>query len=100
MRRCWRDITNAWQLRTRQLACLQLLALARELRRTQEHRSGGELCRAREGICVGSALYARKQANWTAWVYPLAKSAFHGKTLLALVEKAQALPEGLTAADA
>ena len=22
----WRDITNAWQLRTRQLACLQLLA--------------------------------------------------------------------------
>lgn len=33
--------------------------------------------------------------NWIAWVFPGAKIRFHGKTLIALVEKAQALPEEL-----
>ena len=49
---------------------------------------------------VGSALYAGKFRRTGQLGLSGSEIRFHGKTLLALVEKAQTLPEGLTAADA
>lgn len=54
----WRDIGNAWQLRTRQLGCLQLLAEWR-LRKARE-RDGGKLCGAGRASVERGALYAHQ----------------------------------------
>ncbi len=86
----WRDITNAWQLRTRQLACLQLLADWR-LRKARERDLAVNFV-VREEHLWSLALYAGKFRRTGQPGLSVAKSAFT-KTLLALVEKAQTLPE-------
>lgn len=88
----WRDIANAWQLRPRQLACLQLLAQWR-------------LQNARDRD-VAVNFIVREEHLWSVARYmpgSLGELAslgvsgneirFHGKTLLSLVAEAQAIPE-------
>ncbi|SUX85355.1 ribonuclease D [Citrobacter koseri] len=88
----WRDITNAWQLRTRQLACLQLLADWR-LRKARERDLAVNFVVARRAPVGGGALYAGESGRTGQPGAFCSEIRFHGKTLIALVEKAQALPE-------
>lgn len=88
----YREISNAWQLRTRQLACLKLMAAWR-------------LCKARErDLAVNFVV--REEHLWQVARYmpgslgeldSLGLSGseirFHGKALLEFVEEAQAMPE-------
>ena len=96
----WRDITNAWQLRTRQLACLQLLADWR-LRKARERDLAVNFVVREEHLWSVGALYAHQpRANWTAWAYPVAKSAFTAKRCQRWWKSAGAAGRCLTAADA
>lgn len=91
-REAWRDIGNAWQLRTRQLGCLRLLAAWR----LEEAR--------RRDLAVNFVV--REEHLWQVARYmpgslgeldSLGLSGseirFHGKMLITLVEQAQELPE-------
>lgn len=71
----WRDITNAWQLRTRQLACLQLLADWR-LRKARERDMAVNFV-VREENCGRSRVICRAvSVSWIAWGFPAARFAF------------------------
>lgn len=91
-REAWRDIGNAWQLRPRQLACLQMLAQWRLLRARERDLAVNFVVREEHLWAV-----ARSMPSGMEELSSLGLSGseirFHGKTLLSLVAKAQALPE-------
>lgn len=88
----WRDITNAWQLRTRQLACLQLLADWR-LRKARERDLAVNFVVREEHLWSVARYMPGSLGELDSLGLSGSEIRFHGKTLLSLVEKAQALPE-------
>ncbi|CSW07627.1 ribonuclease D [Shigella sonnei] len=88
----WRDITNAWQLRTRQLACLQLLADWR-LRKARERDLAVNFVVREEHLWSVARYMPGSLGELDSLGLSGSEIRFHGKTLLALVEKAQTLPE-------
>lgn len=88
----WRDITNAWQLRTRQLACLQLLADWR-LRKARERDLAVNFVVREEHLWSVARYMPGSMGELDSLGLSGTEIRFHGKTLLSLVAKAQALPE-------
>ena len=88
----WRDITNAWQLRTRQLACLQLLADWR-LRKARERDLAVNFVVREEHLWSVARYMPGSLGELDSLGLSGSEIRFHGKTLISLVEKAQALPE-------
>lgn len=88
----WREITNAWQLRTRQLACLQLLADWR-LRKARERDLAVNFVVREEHLWSVARYMPGSLGELDSLGLSGSEIRFHGKTLLSLVEKAQALPE-------
>ncbi|EKY9251229.1 ribonuclease D [Salmonella enterica] len=88
----WRDITNAWQLRTRQLACLQLLADWR-LRKARERDMGVNFVVREENLWAVARYMPGSLGELDSLGLSGSEIRFHGKTLISLVAKAQALPE-------
>lgn len=88
----WRDITNAWQLRTRQLACLQLLADWR-LRKARDRDMAVNFVVREEHLWSVARYMPGSMGELDSLGLSGSEIRFHGKTLLSLVEKAQALPE-------
>lgn len=88
----WRDITNAWQLRTRQLACLQLLADWR-LRKARERDLAVNFVVREEHLWAVARYMPGSLGELDSLGLSGSEIRFHGKTLIALVEKAQTLPE-------
>ncbi|EGT4252850.1 ribonuclease D [Citrobacter amalonaticus] len=88
----WRDITNAWQLRTRQLACLQLLADWR-LRKARERDLAVNFVVREEHLWSVARYMPGSMGELDSLGLSGSEIRFHGKTLLSLVAKAQALPE-------
>ena len=88
----WRDITNAWQLRPRQLACLQLLAEWR-LRKARDRDMAVNFVVREEHLLSVARYMPGSLGELDGMGLSGSEIRFHGKTLLSLVEKAQALPE-------
>ncbi|EAA7501741.1 ribonuclease D [Salmonella enterica subsp. enterica] len=88
----WRDITNAWQLRTRQLACLQLLADWR-LRKARERDMAVNFVVREENLWAIARYMPGSLGELDSLGLSGSEIRFHGKTLISLVAKAQALPE-------
>lgn len=88
----YREINNAWQLRTRQLACLQKLAAWR-LRQARQRDLAINFVVREENLWQ----VARFQPTSLAELDTLGLSGpeirYHGKTLLALVAEGNAVPE-------
>jgi len=88
----WREIGNAWQLRTRQLACLQLLADWR-LRKARERDLAVNFVVREEHLWAVARYMPTSMGELDSIGLSGSEIRFHGKTLLALVAQAQALPE-------
>lgn len=88
----WRDISNAWQLRTRQLACLQLLADWR-LRKARERDLAVNFVVREEHLWSVARYMPGSMGELDSLGLSGSEIRFHGKTLLSLVAKAQSLPE-------
>ncbi|MFK3659720.1 ribonuclease D [Scandinavium sp. NPDC088450] len=88
----WRDITNASQLRTRQLACLKLLADWR-LRKARERNLAVNFVVREEHLWRVARYMPGSLGELDSLGLSGSEIRFHGKTLISLVEKAQALPE-------
>lgn len=88
----WRDISNAWQLRTRQLACLRLLADWR-LRKARERDLAVNFVVREENLWAVARYMPGSMGELDSIGLSGSEIRFHGKTLLSLVAKAQALPE-------
>ncbi|EBR3720202.1 ribonuclease D [Salmonella enterica] len=88
----WRDITNAWQLRTRQLACLQLLADWR-LRKARERDMAVNFVVREENLWAVARYMPGSLGELDSLGLSGSEIRFHGKTLISLVAKAQELPE-------
>ncbi|WP_458021953.1 ribonuclease D [Kosakonia sp. BK9b] len=88
----WREISNAWQLRTRQLACLQLLADWR-LRKARERDLAVNFVVREENLWAVARYMPSSMGELDSIGLSGSEIRFHGKTLLALVAQAQALPE-------
>ncbi|MFK8062064.1 ribonuclease D [Klebsiella pneumoniae] len=88
----WRDIGNAWQLRTRQLGCLQLLAEWR-LRKARERDLAVNFVVREEHLWSVARYMPTSLGELDSLGLSGSEIRFHGKTLISLVEKAQALPE-------
>lgn len=88
----WRDITNAWQLRPRQLACLQLLADWR-LRKARDRDMAVNFVVREEHLWSVARYMPGSLGELDGLGLSGSEIRFHGKTLLSLVEKAQALSE-------
>lgn len=88
----WRDITNAWQLRPRQLACLQLLADWR-LRKARDRDMAVNFVVREEHLWSVARHMPGSLGELDALGLSGSEIRFHGKTLLSLVEKAQALSD-------
>lgn len=88
----WREITNAWQLRTRQLACLRLLADWR-LRKARERDLAVNFVVREENLWAVARYMPGSMGELDSIGLSGSEIRFHGKTLLALVAQAQALPE-------
>lgn len=88
----WRDITNAWQLRTRQLACLQLLADWR-LRKARERDMAVNFVVREENLWAVARYMPGSLGELDSLGLSGSEIRFHGKSLISLVAKAQALPE-------
>ena len=88
----WRDITNAWQLRTRQLACLKLLADWR-LRKARDRDMAVNFVVREEHLWSVARYMPGSLGELDSLGLSGSEIRFHGKTLLSLVEKAKALPE-------
>lgn len=88
----WGDITNAWQLRTRQLACLQLLADWR-LRKARERDMAVNFVVREENLWAVARYMPGSLGELDSLGLSGSEIRFHGKTLISLVAKAQALPE-------
>lgn len=88
----WREISNAWQLRTRQLACLRLLADWR-LRKARERDLAVNFVVREENLWAVARYMPGSMGELDSIGLSGSEIRFHGKTLLALVAQAQALPE-------
>lgn len=88
----WRDITNAWQLRPRQLACLQLLAAWR-LRKARDRDMAVNFVVREEHLWAVARYMPGSLGELDSLGLSGSEIRFHGKTLLSLVEKAQAIAE-------
>ncbi|CAM3125786.1 Ribonuclease D [Klebsiella spallanzanii] len=88
----WHDIGNAWQLRTRQLGCLQLLADWR-LRKARERDLAVNFVIREEHLWNVARYMPSSLGELDSLGLSGSEIRFHGKTLISLVEKAQALPE-------
>ncbi|BDH45500.1 ribonuclease D [Salmonella enterica subsp. enterica serovar Choleraesuis] len=88
----WRDIGNAWQLRTRQLACLHLLAAWR-LRHARERDMAVNFVVREENLWKVARYMPGSQGELDSLGLSGSEIRFHGKTLLKLVEQAQAIDE-------
>ena len=88
----WRDISNAWQLRTRQLACLKLLADWR-LRKARDRDMAVNFVVREEHLWSVARYMPGSMGELDSLGLSGSEIRFHGKTLLSLVEKARALPE-------
>jgi ribonuclease D len=88
----WREITNAWQLRPRQLACLQLLASWR-LRKARERDMAVNFVVREEHLWAVARYMPGSLGELDSLGLSGSEIRFHGKTLVALVAQAQELPE-------
>lgn len=88
----WGDIGNAWQLRTRQLACLKLLASWR-LKKARERDLALNFVIREEHLWQVARYMPSSLGELDSLGLSGSEIRFHGKTLLALVAEAQALPE-------
>ena len=88
----WREISNAWQLRTRQLGCLRLLADWR-LRKARERDLAVNFVVREENLWAVARYMPGSMGELDSIGLSGSEIRFHGKTLLALVAQAQALPE-------
>lgn len=88
----FRDIGNAWQLRPRQLACLKLLAAWR-LRKARERDLAVNFVVREEHLWQVARYLPGSLGELDGLGLSGSEIRFHGKTLLALVAEAQALPE-------
>ncbi len=88
----WREIGNAWQLRSRQLACLQLLASWR-LRKARERDLAVNFVVREEHLWQVARYMPGSLGELDSLGLSGSEIRFHGKTLLAMVAQAQALPE-------
>ncbi|NCF07836.1 ribonuclease D [Kosakonia sp. MH5] len=88
----WREIGNAWQLRTRQLACLRLLADWR-LRKARERDLAVNFVVREENLWAVARYMPSSMGELDSIGLSGSEIRYHGKTLLALVAQAQALPE-------
>ncbi|QJT81207.1 ribonuclease D [Kosakonia sp. MUSA4] len=88
----WREIGNAWQLRTRQLACLRLLADWR-LRKARERDLAVNFVVREENMWAVARYMPSSMGELDSIGLSGSEIRFHGKTLLALVAQAQELPE-------
>lgn len=86
-RKTRRDITNAWQLRTRQLACLQLLADWR-LRKARERDLAVNFVVREEHLWAVARYMPGSTGELDSTGLSGSEIRFHGKTLIATVEKA------------
>ncbi|EDH6436095.1 ribonuclease D, partial [Salmonella enterica subsp. enterica serovar Infantis] len=82
----------AWQLRTRQLACLQLLADWR-LRKARERDMAVNFVVREENLWAVARYMPGSLGELDSLGLSGSEIRFHGKTLISLVAKAQALPE-------
>lgn len=88
----WREIGNAWQLRTRQLACLKMLASWR-LRKARERDMAVNFVVREENLWQVARYMPGSLGELDQLGLSGSEIRFHGKTLVALVAQAQALPE-------
>ncbi|MDF7680918.1 ribonuclease D [Enterobacteriaceae bacterium ESL0689] len=88
----WRDIASAWQLRPRQLACLQLLAEWR-LHNARDRDIAVNFIVREEHLWRIARYMPRTTGDLASLGISGNEIRFHGKVLLSLVAKAQALPE-------
>ena len=88
----WRDITNAWQLRPRQLAALRLLAAWR-LERAREKDMAVNFVIREENLWKIARYMPGSLGELEHLGVPGQEIRFHGRALLAMVTKAQALDE-------
>ncbi|TJZ75282.1 ribonuclease D [Raoultella planticola] len=88
----WRDIGNAWQLRTRQLGCLQLLAEWR-LRKARDRDMAVNFVVREEHLWNVARYMPGSLGELDSLGLSGSEIRFHGKTLISLVAKAQELPE-------
>ncbi|MCT4705882.1 ribonuclease D [Enterobacteriaceae bacterium H11S18] len=88
----WREIGNAWQLRTRQLACLKKLASWR-LRTARERDMAVNFVVREEHLWQVARYMPGSLAELDKLGLSGSEIRYHGKTLVALVEEAQAIPE-------
>lgn len=89
----WRDITNAWQLRTRQLACLKLLAQWR-LNKARERNLAVNFVVREEHLWSVARYMPSSLGELDTLGLSGSEIRFHGKTLLGMVAEAQAMSEG------
>lgn len=88
----WRDISQAWQLRPRQLACLKKLAAWR-LRCARERDLAVNFVVREEHLWQVARYMPGSLGELDALGVSGTEIRFHGKTLIGLVAEAQALPE-------
>ncbi|MEC5318883.1 ribonuclease D [Brenneria populi subsp. brevivirga] len=88
----YREIGNAWQLRGRHLACLRLLAEWR-LRKARERDSAVNFVVREENLWQVARCLPASLGELDSLGLSGPEIRYHGKTLLALVEQAKALPE-------
>ncbi len=88
----WREIGNAWQLRTRQLACLKKLASWR-LRKARERDMAVNFVVREEHLWQVARYMPGSLGELESLGLSGSEIRFHGKTLLGLVAETQALPE-------
>lgn len=88
----WREIGNAWQLRTRQLACLKKLAAWR-LRKARERDMAVNFVVREENLWQVARYMPGSLAELDKLGLSGSEIRFHGKTLVALVAEAQMIPE-------
>ena len=90
----YREITHAWQLRSRQLACLQLLAAWR-LRQARERDLAVNFVVREENLWAVARYMPGSLAELDSLGLSGPEIRYHGKTLVALVAEANALDEAL-----
>jgi len=88
----YRDISNAWQLRTRQLACLQKLASWR-LRKARERDMAVNFVVREENLWQVARYMPGSLGEMDRLGLSGPEIRYHGKMLLTLVQEAAALPE-------
>lgn len=88
----YRDITNAWQLRTRQLACLQKLAEWR-LNQARQRDMAVNFVVREENLWQVARYLPTSQGELGELGLSGPEIRFHGKTLVALVAESANIPE-------